>query len=65
MPDAREVAQQIMDLVFHTPRIDANSPLEEIHLLESVADIVDDALIEQERETRAEVQEEYGDGLGL
>lgn len=65
MPDPREVASRIIDLIFHTPRIDADSPLEEIHLLESVADIVDDALIEQERETRAEVQEEYGDGLNL
>ena len=58
MPDSREVAGRIIDLVFHTPRIDADSPLEEIHLLESIADIVDDALIEQERETRQEVEDE-------
>jgi len=56
MPDSREVATRIIDLVFHQPRIDADSPLEEIHLLESIADIVDDALTEQDRETRQECE---------
>jgi hypothetical protein len=63
MPDAREVASKIIDLVFHTPRIDADSPLEEIHLLESIADIVDDALIEQDRESRAETESNWVEPL--
>lgn len=58
MPDSREVATRIIDLVFHQPRIDADSPLEEIHLLESIADIVDDALTEQDRESRSEAKTE-------
>ncbi len=44
MPNPREVAAQIIDLVFHQPRIDADTPLEEIHLQESIADIVEEAL---------------------
>jgi hypothetical protein len=44
MPDPREVAAQIYDLVFRQPRIDADTPLEEIHLQESIADIVEEAL---------------------
>lgn len=44
MPDPREVAAQIIDLVFHQPRIDADTPLEVIHLQESIADIVEEAL---------------------
>ena len=57
MPDSREVAGRIIQLIFHEPRIDAGTSYEEIHLLESVADIVDDALIEQERETRSECEQ--------
>lgn len=53
MPDAREVAQKIIDLL-KEPRIDADTPLEDLHLLEQIADIVDDALTEEYREGRAE-----------
>ena len=49
MPDPREVAAQIIDLVLHQPRIDADTPLEEIHLQESIADIVEEALDEEYR----------------
>lgn len=43
MPDSREVAAEIIDLIFHEPRIDEGTPLEEVHLLESIADILDEA----------------------
>jgi len=59
MPDSREVAAQIIHLVFHEPRIDADTQLEEIHLLESVADIIDEALDEQERDAWAEAEAEF------
>lgn len=48
MSDSRETAARIIDLVFHTPRIDAGTPLEEIHLLESIADILDEEFDEYE-----------------
>jgi hypothetical protein len=57
MPDPKEVAQQIIDLCFHAPHVDAGTYLEEIHLLESVADLIDEALDEQERETRKECED--------
>lgn len=57
MPDSREVAAKIIHLVFHEPHIDADTHLEEIHLLESIADIVDEALEEQERYTRRECEQ--------
>ena len=57
MPDSREVAAKIIHLVFHEPHIDADTQLEEIHLLESIADIVDEALEEQERYTRRECEQ--------
>jgi len=50
MPDSRETAARIIDLVFHTPRIDADTPLEEIHLLESIADILEEDFDEYERQ---------------
>jgi hypothetical protein len=50
MPDSREVAGRIIDLVFHTPRIDVDTPLEEIHLFESIADILDEEFDEYERQ---------------
>ena len=59
MPDAREVAQEIIDLVFHTPHVDEGTKLEEIHLLEAIADIVDAALIDQDRESRRDAEENY------
>jgi len=59
MPDSREVAARIIHLIFHEPRIDADTPLEEIHLLESIADIIDEALDEQERDTWAEAEAEF------
>lgn len=49
MPDSREVAATIIDLVFHTPHIDAGSPLEEVHLLEAIADELDEIFDEYER----------------
>ena len=48
MPDSREVAAEIIDLIFHEPRIDEGTPLEEVHLLESVADILDEVFREFE-----------------
>ena len=48
MPDSREVAAEIIDLIFHTPHIDEGTPLEEVHLLESVADILDEVFREFE-----------------
>ena len=48
MPDSREVAADIIDLIFHEPRIDEGTPLEEVHLLESIADILDEAFGELE-----------------
>ena len=56
MPDSRKVAALIIHLIFHQPHIDADTPLEEVHLLESIADIVDEALDEQERYTRLECE---------
>ena len=53
MPDSRETASRIIDLVFHTPRIDADTPLEEIHLLEQIADILDEEFNEYERQIAA------------
>jgi hypothetical protein len=50
MPDSREVAARIIDLVFHTEHIDAGTPLEELHLLEQIADELDEAFGEYERE---------------
>jgi hypothetical protein len=50
MSDPREVAARILDLVFHTPRIDAGTPLEEIHLQESIADILEEEFDEYERQ---------------
>lgn len=59
MPDSRETASRIIDLVFHTPRIDADTPLEEIHLLESIADILEEDFDEYERQiSRLEEGEE-------
>jgi hypothetical protein len=51
MDKAREIAEEIMAL-FRQPHIDAGTPLEDIHLVESIADIVDVAL-----------DEEYKDGV--
>ena len=59
MPDPKEVAQEIIDLVFHTPHVDEGTKVEEIHLLESIADIVDDALVEQDRESRRDAEDNY------
>jgi hypothetical protein len=59
MPDPREIAQEIIDLIFHTPHVDAGTKLEEVHLLESVADIVEEALTTAERDTWAQAREEY------
>lgn len=50
MPDSREVAAEIIDLIFHTPHIDEGTPLEEVHLLESIADILDEYFGEYERQ---------------
>ena len=59
MPDPKEVAQEIIDLIFHTPHVDAGTGLEEIHLLESVTDIIDEALTTTERDAWAEAEAEY------
>jgi hypothetical protein len=56
MADSKEVAQEIIDLVFHTPHVDAGTGLEEIHLLESITDIIEEALDPQERDIRNEVE---------
>ncbi len=48
MPDPREVADQIMEL-FSAPHIDAGTPLEDIHLSEQIADILEEAFGEYER----------------
>lgn len=61
LPDSREVAEEIIDLIFHTPHIDEGTPLEEIHLLESIADILDENFRAIEREF--EQIEELGDGV--
>ena len=50
MPDSRETAAKIIELIFHTPHIDADTQLEEIHLLEQIADILDEDFEEYERE---------------
>jgi hypothetical protein len=50
MPDSRELAARIIDLVFHTPRIDVDTPLEEIHLLESITDLIEEEYDEYERQ---------------
>ena len=50
MPDSRETAARIIDLVFHTPHIDLDTPLEEIHLLEQIADLLDEEFNEYERQ---------------
>lgn len=50
MTDSREVAAEIIDLIFHTPHIDEGTPLEEVHLLESIADILDEYFGEYERQ---------------
>jgi hypothetical protein len=63
MPDSREVAARIIHLIFHEPHIDADTQLEEIHLLEAVADIVDEALDEQDRYSRAEAEHEWEEPL--
>ena len=59
MPDPKEVAQEIIDLIFHTPHVDAGTKMEEIHLLESVTDIIDEALTTTERDAWAEAEAEY------
>jgi hypothetical protein len=57
MPDPKEVAQEIIDLVFHTPHVDAGTGLEEVHLLESITDIIEEALDDQDRESRRDAEE--------
>lgn len=52
-PDAREVAQQIIDLAYHQPHINAGTELEEIHLVESIADILEEAFNEIEADLDA------------
>ncbi len=49
MDKARELAKEILELI-KQPHVDAGTPLEDIHLLESIADIVDEALDEEYRE---------------
>jgi hypothetical protein len=49
MPDPRAVAAQVMDLL-HQPRIDEGTPLEDIHLQESITDILEEALNEEYRD---------------
>lgn len=51
MDKAREIAEEILEL-FRQPHIDAGTPLEDIHLVESIADIID-----------ARLDEEYEDGV--
>lgn len=43
MDKAREIAEEIMEL-FRQPHIDAGTPLEDAHLMESIADIIDSHL---------------------
>ena len=40
-PDPRETAQQILD-IFREPHIDEGTELEDIHLLEAIADILEE-----------------------
>lgn len=40
MDKAREIAEEIVEL-FRQPHIDANTPLEDIHLVEAIADIIE------------------------
>lgn len=49
MDKARELAEEIIELI-KQPHIDAGTELEEIHLLESIADIIDAALDDERRE---------------
>jgi hypothetical protein len=49
MDKAREVAEEILELI-KQPHIDAGTPLEDIHLVESIADIIDAALDDERRE---------------
>ena len=51
MDKAKEIAEEILEL-FRQPHIDAGTPLEDIHLVESIADIVEEYL-----------NQEYKDGV--
>lgn len=51
MDKIREIAEEILDL-FHQPHIDAGTPLEDAHLLESIADIIE-----------VHLDQEYKDGV--
>ena len=51
MDKPREIAAEILELL-HQPHIDAGTPLEDIHLLESIADILEEHL-----------DQEYKDGV--
>ena len=51
MDKSREVAAEILELI-RQPHIDAGTPLEDIHLLESVANILEEHL-----------DQEYKDGV--
>jgi hypothetical protein len=53
MDKARELAEEILELI-KQPRIDAGTPLEDIHLLESIADIIDAALDQEYRDGKSE-----------
>ena len=43
MDKAKEIAEEIVEL-FRQPHIDAGTPLEDIHLVESIADIIESHL---------------------
>jgi hypothetical protein len=58
MSDPREVAAEIIDLIFHQPHVDADTPLEEVHLLESVADILEEAFGEVESDLNEALADE-------
>jgi hypothetical protein len=51
MDKSREIAEEILEL-FRQPHIDVGTPLEDIHLVESIADIIEENL-----------NQEYKDGV--
>lgn len=51
MDKAREVAEEIVE-IFRQPHIDAGTPLEDAHLIETIADIIE-----------AHLDAEYKDGV--
>lgn len=53
MDKADRIAEDIMEVI-RQPHIDAGTPLEDIHLAESIADIVREALTDEYKDGREE-----------